>query len=104
MQAVILPTDQFQELVSQISEIKLLLQSAKAKADDELLDNEQFISVMGISRRTAQNWRNTGKISFSQINGKIYYRWRDVHTFLDANYVTGFASNKKVNSIRHGRS
>ena len=42
-----------------------------------------FCEYLGISKRTAQNYRDTGVIPFSQIGSKIYYRWSDVVTMIE---------------------
>ena len=45
---------------------------------------------MQISKRTAQTWRDEGKISFSQIGNKIYYLESDVEELLKGNYIKAF--------------
>ena len=49
---------------------------------------------MHISKRTAQTWRDEGKISFSQIGNKIYYRMSDVQTLLNKNYNKAFKKTR----------
>jgi predicted site-specific integrase-resolvase len=44
--------------------------------------------LMGISGRTAQQWRDDGLIQFSQIGNKLYYRMSDINRFLDNNLKT----------------
>ena len=51
------------------------------------LDNTEFCRKLRISRRTAQSWRDQGKISFSQIGAKIYYQISDVQEFLNKNKI-----------------
>ena len=50
---------------------------------------------MHISKRTAQTWRDEGKISFSQIGSKIYYKMKDVEVLLDKNYNKAFKNNRR---------
>ncbi len=38
---------------------------------------------MNISKRTAQAWRDTGMIAFSQVGSKMYYRLSDLLKMLD---------------------
>jgi hypothetical protein len=45
---------------------------------------------MKISKRTAQTWRDEGKISFSQVGNKIYYKLSDVEVLLNQHYVKSF--------------
>lgn len=54
------------------------------------MDNEEFLKFMGISKRTAQCWRDEGKISFSQVGNKIYYKMADVDKLLAENYNKSF--------------
>ena len=54
--------------------------------NDVFLDNYEFLKVMNISKRTAQTWRDSGIISFSQVGAKIYYRFSDIEELLNKNY------------------
>jgi hypothetical protein len=47
---------------------------------------------MKISKRTAQTWRDEGKISFSQVGSKIYYKLSDVEKLLQEHYNKSFKS------------
>jgi predicted site-specific integrase-resolvase len=49
---------------------------------------------MNISKRTAQAWRDEGKIAFSQVGGKIYYKMSDVQELLNHNYNPAFKTKK----------
>ncbi|MFZ2284324.1 MAG: helix-turn-helix domain-containing protein [Lutibacter sp.] len=49
-------------------------------------DNQEFLQLMNISKRTSQMWRDTGFIGFSQLGNKIYYRLEDILILLDENY------------------
>ena len=49
------------------------------------LDNEDVCRILNISKRTLQSYRDSGKLAFSQINHKIYYKPNDVETFLQKN-------------------
>jgi hypothetical protein len=46
---------------------------------------------MKISKRTAQTWRDEGKISFSQVGSKIYYKLSDVEKLLQTHYNKSFS-------------
>jgi len=46
---------------------------------------------MKISKRTAQTWRDEGRISFSQVGNKIYYKLSDVEKLLQEHYNKSFA-------------
>jgi len=90
MNAVILSQEQFDTIMNRIDEIKTEVSStSKSKADD-FVDNADFIKLMNISKRTAQAWRDEGKIAFSQVGGKIYYKMSDVQELLNHNYNPAF--------------
>ncbi len=50
--------------------------------ENEWIDNDTLLKRLGISRKTAQAYRDNGLISFSQVGNKIYYRNGDVEEFL----------------------
>ncbi len=63
----------------------------KQKAPEvQWLDNQEFMQLLKISKRTAQNYRDAGLISFSQIGSKIYYKLSDVEDLLKKHYNKAF--------------
>lgn len=62
-------------------------------ANSKWLDNQDVCNLLNISYRTLQYYRNTGKLSFSQINSKCYYRVSDVEKLL--NDSKSLKQNKK---------
>lgn len=91
MEAIILSKEQFDGLISKIEQIQQSLNSRNNPKQEVFLDNEEFIKTMKISRRTAQTWRDEGKISFSQVGNKIYYKLSDVEKTLQDHYNKSFA-------------
>ena len=61
---------------------------SKSDPEDVFFDNQEFMLLMNISKRTAQEWRNKKIIEFSQVGNKIYYRLSDVKKLLNDNYNT----------------
>ena len=73
---------------------------------DRLLDGiENFVATLGgerfltdrevsarlkVSRRTLQDYRNTGMIAYYQLGGKILYKESDIERMLAANYREAF--------------
>ena len=49
---------------------------------DKWLDNCETCRLLNVSARTMQTYRDMGKLPYSQINGKIYYKASDVEAFL----------------------
>lgn len=76
----------FQTIIKSLEDVKVLVCEKKKSPDNIILDNKDFIKLMGISVRTAQQWRDGGFIHYSQIGSKIYYRMSDVQRLLDNNY------------------
>jgi tetrahydromethanopterin S-methyltransferase subunit G len=96
MEAVILTAQQYQELVNRLDTLNRKLEDKSKTLEETFLDNQEFIQLMNISKRTAQTWRDEGIVSFSQIGSKIYYRMNDVKKLMDKNYKAAF-SNKQRN-------
>ena len=84
--------EQYQKLLDKIEEINLRLQPSTKSIRDMIIDNDDFISTMKIASRTAQRWRDQGKISFSQVGAKIYYTQADIEMFLKKHYNDAFAN------------
>ena len=58
-------------------------------------DNEQVIQIynrnyLKVSRRTLQEYRNNGILSYYQIGGKILYRESDIEELLEKNRQEAF--------------
>ncbi len=73
----------FIERLQELEEKLKKIQSVK----DVFLDNQEFLQVMNISKRTAQTWRDSGIIAYSQVGAKIYYRVSDIEELLNKNYI-----------------
>jgi len=95
MEAIILSAQQYKELVNRLDVLNKKLEEKQKSPHDTFLDNQEFLQLMNISKRTAQSWRDEGKVSFSQIGSKIYYRMSDVQKLLDKNYKAAFSNKRK---------
>ena len=47
-----------------------------------IINNNDFLTLMSISSRTAIRWRMAGKIRYIQVGHKIYYTIKEVERFL----------------------
>ena len=52
---------------------------------EKFLSNRDACQMLHVSSRTLQNWRDTGKIPFIQIKGKILYKQSEVLRWLEKN-------------------
>lgn len=55
---------------------------ANDRPNDKWLDNQDVCELLKISKRSLQYYRNCGKLSFSRINNKCYYKNADVEKLL----------------------
>lgn len=90
MEAIIITKDQFSDLMSKLEIIQNQLNTKADPKKETFLDNQEFLLLMKISKRTAQTWRDEGKISFSQVGSKIYYKLSDVEKLLQEHYNKSF--------------
>lgn len=52
---------------------------------EKFLSNRDVCRMLHVSSRTLQDWRDTGKIPFIQIKGKILYKQSEVLKWLETN-------------------
>ena len=52
---------------------------------EKFLTNRDVCKMLHVSSRTLQDWRDTGKIPFIQIKGKILYKQSEVLKCLEQN-------------------
>ncbi|MBK5722286.1 helix-turn-helix domain-containing protein [Dysgonomonas sp. Marseille-P4677] len=62
--------------------IDSLCRKYKSKELSQWIDNQDVCLMLNISPRTLQTYRDTGRISFSRINNKIYYKVSDIEELL----------------------
>lgn len=65
---------------------EILTRKQRSNPDEVFFDNQEFIQVMNISKRTAQAWRDEGIISYSQVGSKMYYRLSDILVLLEKHH------------------
>ncbi|MDD7303167.1 MAG: helix-turn-helix domain-containing protein [Bacteroidaceae bacterium] len=63
--------------------------SCKCDIHPDLWDDE-LSRLLHINRRTLQDYRNMGRISFIKLGGKVLYREEDVEKLLQENYRPRF--------------
>ncbi len=96
MNVQLMTEDQYKVLISKIDSLARANATAELKRDAErLLDSASFEKLMGVSKPTAQAWRDEGLIAFSQVGHKIYYRMEDIEAFLKAHRNPAFKKGYK---------
>ena len=57
------------------SQVKSMESSRKS---EEWLSSREVCALLGISLRSLQNYRDSGKLGYSQIGNKMYYKAADI--------------------------
>lgn len=78
------PLEKVQERLQRLE--AMLSQKQHNNPELVFFDNQEFIQVMNISKRTAQAWRDDGIIAFSQVGNKVYYRLSDILLLLEKHH------------------
>lgn len=96
MSVKVITEEEYEVLLNKLEEISEFIKESthkKEKVPDRSLEwvtNKEFCEILNIASRTAQNYRDNGKMPFSQIGSKIYYKKSDIDKFLERHYVKGF--------------
>lgn len=64
--------------------------NSSALNGERYLTNNDVANMLHVSLRTLQDWRDTGKIAYIQISGKVLYKESDVIRLLEENYYNNF--------------
>ena len=64
--------------------IQRLYNLQQDKGLSEWMDNQDVCSIFNLSPRTLQSLRNSRKITYSQIERRIYYNKKDILALLEA--------------------
>ena len=82
------PTEEMLEKIhKRISDVALNVKTKQhLEPEDVFFDNQEFIQLMNLSKRTSQEWRNNGFIGYSQLGNKIYFRLSDILQLLHDYY------------------
>lgn len=76
MQDILLSLKQYQALIDRLNKINADVTSIKQKTgpDNGYIDNYDLLRLLQVTNRTVQRWRLTGKLPYSRIGQKYYYR------------------------------
>lgn len=92
MEVITIQTEAFQTLLKSIDEIKKHLKKEpfENSLPDKWITIEETCKLLHCSKRCLQNYRDQGILSFSQFQGKIYFRASDIQEHLEKNYKKAF--------------
>jgi hypothetical protein len=72
---------------SKVSEMSVKMKLGyKLDPENIFFDNQEFLQLMNISKKTALVWRQKNIIKFSSVGNKYYYRLKDILVLLNENY------------------
>ena len=97
MENIMIPAGLLTRLLTTLDKVEQRLETkSKEQPLSEIwLDVADTCQVLKISKRTLQEYRNKGVLSYSQINGKIYFCATDIEEHLKSNIVKAFAPRKR---------
>ena len=75
--------------------VAALRKRSESKELKEWLDSQDVCEILGVTKRTVQTLRETGKLGYTMIAHKVYYRREDVKKFLDASVTRKEVRNGK---------
>ena len=90
MELVAMSKDALEVMQKKIADIELHMRQL-TRPEEQILNNIEFMKLMKISARTAQTWRDEGKIGFSQEGRKVFYTMKDIKDFLTRHYREPFS-------------
>ena len=87
MEVISIEAATFEEMKQALSSIIRDIRTGRGRRQEESLtewmDNQEACIMMDISPRKLLTLRSTGKISYSRIDRKIYYRKKDIVTYME---------------------
>jgi len=87
MDVITIQSEAWNEIKNSVDEIKKRLTAKEKEPKDKWLDNQEVMQMLHISKRLLQSWRDEGKINFSQVGAKIYYRESEINSLLEKHQV-----------------
>lgn len=76
MEDLLLSFKQYQALLKRLDEINEDVTSIKLKTPPEVgyIDNNDLLKLLQVTNRTIQRWRKNGRLPYSKLGEKFYYR------------------------------
>jgi len=90
MEVITLQSEAFKDIVSKLDILTQRFDAKQKQPKEQWLDNQELMQMLKISKRTAQHYRDTGVISFSQVGNKIYYKLSDIEEMLQKHYIKSY--------------
>ena len=99
--------EEVQEVKQRLDALTIEVRNKQRTEPDQVwYDNQEFLQIMNISKRTAAYWRTENIIGYSQVGNKIYYRLSEIMALLDRSTIPAnqlanlkFTTDGKSNDI-----
>jgi hypothetical protein len=75
----------FEQIMARLDDLENKFQPPKTEIGIGWINNNLFCEALGISKRSAQNYRDQGLIPYSTVGGKVYYEIKEVQKLLAKN-------------------
>jgi hypothetical protein len=72
----------FESFVNQVKNL-----CGNDRNNEKWLNNTEVCSLLQISQRTLQSYRDNGTLAYSQIGHKCYYKTSDIEQFINKQHV-----------------
>ena len=97
MEIITLECESFQRLIDKLDQVHqelVKLQDPKKQLSKEWIDTYDVCHVLNISRRTLTKYLSQGRLNYSKIEGKNFFKLQDVEQFLLENFGKHIGSRK----------
>ena len=85
---VVLPRTAWEEVTTEIRELKNILQKkSEEEVNSQWIESTQARKMLGVSPKTWQTYRDERRIPFSQFGRKIYVKRADLEAFMESHYI-----------------
>jgi excisionase family DNA binding protein len=76
MKNILISEEQYDKLLSRVEEIDAAVASMLMRSEDKgnYFTNAELMKLLGVSKRTVQRWRMSGRLPFIKFEKKLLYR------------------------------
>lgn len=98
---IIVVQEEIEQIIDRLDKIEQAVRIRQKIPEHTFFDNQEFLQIMNLSKRTAQSWRDTSVIAYSQVGSKIYYRMDDILNMLNKYYKPLKEQNNVTDNNKH---
>jgi len=90
IEMVIIEKSVLEELTNRIKHLNTMMEQVYIhnglKTPPEWMNNREVCNILRISKQTLQGYRDRGKLPFTQVGAKMYYKPADIESLLSSGY------------------